>query len=87
MHLDVTKVFLNFKRSGSFYLLMSNNFGWENSELDQNAGGTSRHLDAMAEPFLFPTPIWRTNYLGLWRLSDVDEKALQVLKESLSVVD
>ncbi len=73
---DVARVLKNFKRSGSSYLLMSNNLGWDNVELPENAGGASRHLDVFAAPFNFPKALWNTGYLALWKLSDVDEKPL-----------
>lgn len=73
---DAAKVLKNFKRSRSTYLLLSNNLGWDNVELPENAGGSSRHLDVLAAPFHLPKPLWNSGYLGLWRVSDIDEKHL-----------
>ena len=73
---DIAKVFRNLRRSKSTYLLMSNNFGWSNVDLDENVGGNSRHLDVMSAPFHFPEAVWNSGYLGLWKISDIDERAL-----------
>lgn len=70
-HTDCMKALLNMKKSGSYYLLISNNFGYENKELSMNKGGCSRHLDLMLAPFNFPEPVWHTSYLSLWRISDL----------------
>lgn len=75
-HADVAKAIANFKRSGSRFLLLSNNFGHSNTELNENSAGASRFLDVTAAPFRMPDPIYRTGYLGLWRLSEVPDGIL-----------
>lgn len=68
---DVLRLLRNVKRSKSKYLLMSNNFGHENSELDSNEGGHSRFLDVVAAPLSLPAPAWQHDYFGLWKLADI----------------
>lgn len=68
---DVLRLVANMKKSKSQYLLLSSNFGHHNEELDGNTGGHSRFLDVVASPLLFPEPIWRHDYFGLWRLTDI----------------
>ncbi|WPB87131.1 class I SAM-dependent methyltransferase [Sediminicoccus rosea] len=68
---DVRAALENMRRSGSRLLLASNNFGRDNVELPRLGRRGSRHLDITRPPFGLPPPIWRTHYLGLWRLADV----------------
>ena len=68
---DVRKALTNMKRSGSTYLLASNNFGRANDELSEDNYGASRFLDLCAGPFNLPSPIWNTRYMGLWKLSEI----------------
>ena len=51
---DVRKALINMKRSGSTYLLASNNFGRANDELSEDNYGASRFFDLCAEPFNLP---------------------------------
>lgn len=67
---DVQNALQNIKKSGSTYLLASNNFGCLNEELARPIAGMSRMLDITRAPLNYPQPIWRTHYLGLWRLAD-----------------
>jgi len=69
---DVKRALANMKKSQSGYLLASNNFDFVNEELPANVGSSSRHLDLCAEPFNLPLPIWRTHYMALWKLSDIE---------------
>jgi hypothetical protein len=71
---DISKAIENMKRSRAKYLLASNNFDFPNQELPANIGGCSRYLNLCSEPFNFPNPIWHTNYMGLWKLSDIKVK-------------
>lgn len=61
----------NMRRSGSTFLLASNNFGAENAEMPPLGRVHSRHLDITRPPFDAPKPLWNTHYLGLWRLADL----------------
>jgi hypothetical protein len=61
----------NMRRSGSTFLLASNNFGAENAEMPSLGRVHSRHLDITRPPFDAPKPLWNTHYLGLWRLADL----------------
>jgi hypothetical protein len=70
-HEDVRAALANMRRSGSRFLLASNNFGVENVELPRLGRTNSRHLDITAPPFSCARPIWNTHYLGLWRLSEL----------------
>lgn len=70
-HDDVRAALGNMRRSGSRFLIASNNFGVANVELPPLGRTNSRHLDITAPPFDAPPPIWNTHYLGLWRLADL----------------
>lgn len=70
---DVRRALRNMHASGSRLLLLTNNFGHANLELDYDVtgwAGASRHLDITLSPFNFPEPLWRTDYFGLWDLND-----------------
>ena len=70
---DVKSAVGNMRRSGSTYLLASNNSGFENVPLPDVAEG-SRHLDITAPPFNFRPPLWTLDgYMSLWRLADMGE--------------
>jgi len=73
---DIKKALINMKQSKSEYLLATNNFAsfeFVNSELPKNIRTSSRLLDLCLKPFYLPCPIWQAdNYLGLWRLSDIE---------------
>jgi hypothetical protein len=68
---DVRRALSNMKASGSTWLIASNNFGFRNVELEMNLAGATRHLDICQRPLNYPAPVWRTHYLGLWRLADL----------------
>lgn len=68
---DVNRALSNMKASGSTWLIASNNFEHHNVELDTHFAGASRHLDICLAPLNYPAPVWRTHYLGLWRLADL----------------
>ncbi len=81
---DVKKVLLNFKRSGSRYLLTST-FSGRDKNVDLVGKDIWRTLNLQAEPFNFPPPLQLINEkctegngcftdksLGLWRLSDIE---------------
>jgi len=71
---DVKRAIGNMRRSGSKFLLASNNPGFENTPLPETAGA-SRHLDITAPPFDFPPPLWSVaEYMSLWRLADLSER-------------
>jgi hypothetical protein len=70
---DVRRAIANMRRSGSTYLLASNNSGYENSALPDHPAG-SRHLDVTAPPFCFRAPLWTLGeYMSFWRLADIGE--------------
>ncbi len=70
---DIDRTLGNIKASGSEYLLLSNNFGMPNNDLLENIHGDSacRYVDILAPPFGYSAPAWRSQYLGLWKLSDL----------------
>lgn len=68
---NVRQALRNMKASGSTWLIASNNFGYENDELNSRYAGASRHLDICVAPLNYPAPVWNTHYLGLWRLADM----------------
>jgi hypothetical protein len=61
----------NMQKSGSKWLLASNNFGYENRPLRRTKRLNSRHVDLTAPPFRYPQPIWHDHYLGLWDLEQL----------------
>ncbi len=69
---DVKRAIANMRRSGSTFLLASNNAGFENGPLPDTPGA-SRHLDITAAPFRYPSPLWTLDgYMSFWRLADMD---------------
>jgi len=72
---DVTRALDNMRRSGSKFLLASNNPGYENAPLPETPNA-SRHLDITAPPFNQPPPLWSVaDYMSLWRLADLTDRA------------
>lgn len=71
----VKKAIENMKRSGSTYLLASNNLGWENLPFPAEEGpSASRYLDITAAPFNYQKPFLDADdYLCFWRLSEIGE--------------
>jgi len=71
---DVRRAITNMRRSGSKFLLASNNCVDENVPLSQSRGG-SRLIDITAPPFNYPRPLWSlSDYMSLWRLDDLIER-------------
>lgn len=69
---EILSAIENMRRSGSTWLLATNNFGYPNDPLRRDRYHNSRHVDLMATPFRYPQPAWRDHYLALWRLSDME---------------
>ncbi len=71
---DVKRAIENIRRSGSTFLLASNNVGFENAPL-ADAPGASRHLDITAPPFRYRAPLWTLGgYMSFWRLAEIGER-------------
>jgi hypothetical protein len=71
---DVRRAIINMRRSGSRFLLASNNCVDENIPLSHSRGG-SRLIDITAPPFGYPRPLWSlSDYMSLWRLEDLTER-------------
>ncbi len=68
---DVRSALRNMVASGSTWLLITSNTGYENLELEMLAPGASRELDLAAPPYDLPPPAYGDHYLSLWRLEDV----------------
>lgn len=68
---DVRAALANMVASGSTWLLITSNTGFENVELDMLAPGASRELDLAAPPYDLPPPVYGDHYLSLWRLEEV----------------
>jgi hypothetical protein len=68
---DVRSALRNMVASGSTWLLITSNTGYENLELEMLAPGASRELDLAAPPYDLPPPVYGDHYLSLWRLADV----------------
>jgi hypothetical protein len=70
---DVKRAIDNMRRSGSTYLLASNNAGVAHAPLPRGASA-SRHLDIAAAPFHYRPPLWTLGgYMSFWRLADIGE--------------
>jgi len=65
---DVVKVLNNLVKSKSTYLFISNNRGWDNTELPSEVGGSSRNLDIEKSPYNFDTTIDYNGHIGLWKI-------------------
>lgn len=68
---DVRAALRNMAASGSTWLLITSNTGYQNQELDLLAPGSSRELDLAAPPYDLPPPVYGDHYLSLWRLEEV----------------
>lgn len=68
---EIVQAVAHMRRSGSAYLLATNNFGYVNVPLTRDRYHSSRHVDLTAAPFHYPRPLWHDHYLGLWRLADM----------------
>ena len=71
---DVWAALENMVASRPKYLLISNNPGFENVELDPSHPHASRHLDLGGAPFNLPEPLYGDHYMRLWRCEDVQER-------------
>ncbi len=73
---DVRRAIENMRRSGSKFLLASNNCVDENIPLSRSRNG-SRLIDITAPPFSYPRPLWNiSDYMSLWRLQDMTERSV-----------
>jgi Methyltransferase domain len=71
---DIRRAIANMRRSGSTFLLASNNCVDENVPLSRSRGA-SRLVDITAPPFKYPRPFWSmSDYMSLWRLEDLIER-------------
>lgn len=68
---EIISAISNMRRSGSTWLLASNNFGYDYIALGEGPHKDSRHVDLTRPPFCFPAPEWNDHYLGLWKLSEM----------------
>ncbi len=68
---DVWSALRNMAASGSRYLMITSNTGYENSELELLTPRSSRHLDLAAWPYLLPEPVYADGYLSMWRTEAV----------------
>ena len=71
---EITEAIANMRRSGSKYLLASNNFGYRNTRMFRSRFRSSRHVDITTAPFHYPAPLWHDHYLGLWALADMERR-------------
>ena len=71
---EIVKAIANMRRSGSTYLLASNNFGYPYEALRRTRHDSSRHVDLTLEPFCYAAPLWHDHYLGLWQLAEMEGK-------------
>ena len=68
---DVWKALANMAASGSRWLLITSNAGYENVDLELRTPGSSRELDLATAPYALPDPVTSDHYLALWRMEDV----------------
>lgn len=69
---EIVDAISNMRRSGSGWLLASNNFGYEYIPLGEGPHSDSRHVDLTLAPFCYPAPVWSDHYLGLWKLREME---------------
>jgi 2-polyprenyl-3-methyl-5-hydroxy-6-metoxy-1,4-benzoquinol methylase len=69
---EIVQAIANMNRSGSKYLLATNNFGYSNKKLRRTRRNSSRHVDLTIAPFNYPEPLWHDHYWGLWVLADME---------------
>lgn len=69
---EIIEAVANMRRSGSTFLLATNNFGYENRRLVRRRHHSSRHVDLTLAPFRYVKPIWHDHYLALWRLAEME---------------
>lgn len=81
---DIARTLDNFKKSGSRFLLISNNHGEANLELDLIEPGIHRSVNLTAEPYNLPEPIWRSSYLALWSLDAISVSFFENLRVRLA---
>ena len=82
--IDIAATLRNFKLSGSRFLLISNNAGTENQELEATEPGAHRNVNLTAAPYELPAPIWSTQYMALWSLDAIDLTVFDDLYAKLS---
>lgn len=68
---DVWAALENMAASGSKYLLLTTNRGFDNSELSPAQVQASRYLNLEAAPYSMPEPLYGDHYMLLFRREDV----------------
>jgi len=71
---EIVAAVANMRRSGSRWLLASNNFGHAYMPLGQGPHKDSRHVDLTLPPFCYRAPLWNDHYLGLWALPGLEPR-------------
>jgi hypothetical protein len=66
---DIRRAIGNMKRSGSTYLLASNDFTFPQNVDVVNEGSNDRPVDVVKAPLSYPAPLWNNHYMGLWLLA------------------
>jgi hypothetical protein len=66
---DIRHAIGNMKRSGSTYLLASNDFTFPQNVDVVNEGSNDRPVDVLKAPLSYPAPLWNNHYMGLWLLA------------------
>ncbi|HEY2122121.1 MAG TPA: methyltransferase domain-containing protein [Chthoniobacterales bacterium] len=68
---DIRRAIGNMKRSGSTYLLASNDFTWPENVDVVDEGSNDRPVDVLRAPLSYPSPLWNNHYMGLWLLAEM----------------
>ncbi len=68
---DVWAALQNMAASGSGWLLVTTNRGFDNVDLEPTQPHASRHLNLEAPPYSMPEPVSGDHYLLLYRMEDV----------------
>lgn len=71
---DVWSALSNMVASNARYVMVTNNIGFKNVELDANATNASRHLDLFAAPFLMPPALYSDHYFIVWERNTLVER-------------
>lgn len=76
-HKDVWAALSNMVASNARYVMVTNNTGFENVELDPSTPHASRYLDVFAAPFLMPPPLYSDHYMIIWERDTLVEHMQQ----------
>lgn len=72
--LHINDCLMNFKKSGSTYLLCSDSSNIKNNDINYSCLGECRHVSLMRPPFNLPEPIFQYSCYKIWDLYLITDK-------------